>query len=122
MGEKSKGRKSLKPDVVMKDYLRSNEKFTDLINGVCFHGEQVVRPEELADEDTDQSYLAESAGADGQAAGKQTIHAVQKARDSIRAQVRIADETDAGQMGNLSGMAPAASKRCWTYRKKCGIW
>ena len=37
----------VKPDVLLKDFWRSNERFADLFNAVMFQGEEVLRPEEL---------------------------------------------------------------------------
>lgn len=45
----------VKPDVLLKDFWRSNERFADLFNAVMFHGEEVLRPEELQEMDTDVS-------------------------------------------------------------------
>ncbi len=45
----------MKPDVLLKDFWRSNERFADLFNAVMFHGEEVLRPEELQEMDTDVS-------------------------------------------------------------------
>lgn len=45
----------VKPDVLLKDFWRSNERFADLFNAVMFQGEEVLRPEELQEMDTDVS-------------------------------------------------------------------
>lgn len=45
----------VKPDVLLKDFWRSNERFADLFNAVMFQGEEVLRPEELREMDTDVS-------------------------------------------------------------------
>ena len=36
-----------KEDVYESDYLENAEVFADLVNGVLYHGEQVVKPQEL---------------------------------------------------------------------------
>lgn len=41
-----------KKNVVWNDYISKNERFADFINGVVFHGEQLVRPEALTALDT----------------------------------------------------------------------
>ena len=40
-----------KEDVYESDYLENAEIFADLVNGVLYQGEQVVKPEELAEQD-----------------------------------------------------------------------
>lgn len=52
--------RDLKPDIALKDYWRGREEFADIFNAVLFDGRRVIRPEELEDRDTDESYLQES--------------------------------------------------------------
>lgn len=40
-----------KEDVHESDYFENTEIFADLINGVLYQGEQVVKPEELVEQD-----------------------------------------------------------------------
>lgn len=40
-----------KEDVYESDYFENAEIFADLVNGVLYHGEQVVKPEELKEQD-----------------------------------------------------------------------
>ena len=40
-----------KPDVYESDYLENAEIFADLINGVLYQGEQVVKPQALKEQD-----------------------------------------------------------------------
>lgn len=49
------GKNRLKPDIIIKNYLSSNEEFADLFNAVLFGGKQVIKPYELNDVDTDVS-------------------------------------------------------------------
>lgn len=42
----------MRKSVVWRTFLRDNERFADVINGVCFYGQQVVRPESLKDRDS----------------------------------------------------------------------
>lgn len=46
---------TIKPDSVLKDYWRNNDRFSDLFNQVFFHGEAVINPGQLADKDTEES-------------------------------------------------------------------
>lgn len=52
-------RKKLKPDVVLKNYWNSNAEFADLFNAVLFQGKQIIQPEDLESDDTDESTLQE---------------------------------------------------------------
>ena len=54
-----KKKNHLKPATILKNYWRDNEQFADLFNAVLFNGEQVIMPEELEDEDTDESIITE---------------------------------------------------------------
>ena len=40
-----------KTDVYESDYLENAEIFADLVNGVLYHGEQIVKPQELSEQD-----------------------------------------------------------------------
>lgn len=55
----AKKKQHLKPDTVSKNYWRDNEQFADLFNAVLFHGEQIIKPEELETEDTEDSFVLE---------------------------------------------------------------
>lgn len=55
----SKGKQELKPDIVVKNYWRNNEQFADFFNAVLFDGEQVIKPDELEDIDTEESSVLE---------------------------------------------------------------
>lgn len=44
--------KTLTPDIVLKNYWDNREHFADLFNAVLFGGQQVIRPQDLEDEDT----------------------------------------------------------------------
>ena len=50
----------LKPDTVLKNYWRSNERFADFFNAVLFEGKPVIKPDELEDEDTEESSVLEN--------------------------------------------------------------
>lgn len=49
----------LKPDIVLKNYWQNNEHFADFFNAVLFDGEQVIKPDELENKDTEASYISE---------------------------------------------------------------
>lgn len=51
-------KKTLKPDTIIKNYWRNNEQFADLFNAVLFQGEQIIKPEELEDADTENMQKA----------------------------------------------------------------
>lgn len=38
-----------KPDVVLKQWLGRKEHFADLFNGVIFHGQEMIKAEDLQD-------------------------------------------------------------------------
>lgn len=52
-------KQKLKPDVVLKNYWNSNSEFADLFNAVLFQGKQIIQPEDLEADDTDESTLQE---------------------------------------------------------------
>uniref|UniRef100_N2A399 Transposase (putative) YhgA-like domain-containing protein n=1 Tax=Eubacterium plexicaudatum ASF492 TaxID=1235802 RepID=N2A399_9FIRM len=45
----------LKPDIVLKNFWRDNDRFADLFNGSLFHGEKILQPDMLSESDTDVS-------------------------------------------------------------------
>lgn len=47
----------LKPDIVLKNFWRSNARFADLFNGSLFGGEKVLDPDRLSEADTDVSSI-----------------------------------------------------------------
>ena len=49
----------IKPDTILKNYWRDNAQFADLFNAVLFGGAQVIRPDELEDDDTEDSTVME---------------------------------------------------------------
>lgn len=65
----------LKPDIVLKNYWRKNEQFADLFNAVLFHGETLLKPEELADIDTEESSVLEH---------KEYAESLKASRDNIK--------------------------------------
>lgn len=52
-------KREIKPDVILKNFWRRNERFADLFNAVLFGGEQIVEPGCLQERDTDMSSLLE---------------------------------------------------------------
>lgn len=55
-----KTKNKLKADVVVKNYWRNNEQFADFFNAVLYEGKQVIKPDELEDMDTEESYVSEN--------------------------------------------------------------
>jgi hypothetical protein len=49
-------KQDLKPDTVLKNYWRNNDRFADFFNAVLFEGRQVIKPEELEDIDRNLPY------------------------------------------------------------------
>ena len=45
----------IKPDIIFKEFWRQNDRFASLFNTVVFEGEEVIKPEELSELDTDVS-------------------------------------------------------------------
>lgn len=56
MSQKSQ---ALKPDTILKNYWRNNERFADFFNAVLFEGQQIISPDELTDIDTEESSILE---------------------------------------------------------------
>lgn len=52
---KTKKKNKVKPDTILKNFWRDNERFADLFNAILFDGENVIDPEELKEADTDIS-------------------------------------------------------------------
>ena len=50
---------STKPDVVLKDFWRDNQRFADLFNAVLFQGKEVLIPDSLEEQDTEVSGIIE---------------------------------------------------------------
>ncbi len=74
--------KRLKPDTVLKNYWRNNERFADLFNAVLFDGKQVLRPEELEDVDTEESSILEN---------KDYAESLQASRDNLKIRKRSSE-------------------------------
>ncbi|MCM1223282.1 MAG: Rpn family recombination-promoting nuclease/putative transposase [Lachnospiraceae bacterium] len=70
-----KKKQDLKPDTVLKNYWRDNERFADFFNAVLFEGKQIIKPDELEDRDTDESSLLEH---------RESIKSIQESRDNIK--------------------------------------
>ena len=48
-------RNKVKPDTVLKNFWRDNQRFADVFNTVLFNGKQVLKSEDLKEADTDIS-------------------------------------------------------------------
>ena len=71
----TKKTKDLRPDTVLKNYWSNNEQFADIFNAVLFEGKQVIRPEELEDVDTEESFVLEH---------REYAQSIQALRDNIK--------------------------------------
>ena len=49
----------IKPDIIFKEFWRQNDRFANLFNTIVFEGEEVIKPEELSELDTDVSNIIE---------------------------------------------------------------
>lgn len=74
-----KEKQKLSPDTVLKNYWNNNEQFADLFNGVLFEGEQIIRPDELVDVDTEESIVLEH---------KKYVESIKASRDNIKIRKR----------------------------------
>ena len=50
-------RNKVKPDTILKNFWKDNERFADLFNTALFGGERVINPNDLSEVDTDVSSL-----------------------------------------------------------------
>ena len=55
----AKEKQKLKPDIIIKNYWSNDEQFADFFNAVLFDGQQIIKPDELEDLDTEQSSILE---------------------------------------------------------------
>lgn len=62
-------------DTVLKNYWSGNEEFADLFNAVLFGGSQIIRADELENEDTEDSVVLEH---------RKQAEGVKAARDNIK--------------------------------------
>lgn len=65
----------LKPDTILKNFWRQNERFADLFNTVLFQGKEILRPEQLEEQDTDLSTVWKQ---------NEYLDTLQKTRDVIK--------------------------------------
>ena len=47
----------IKPDTILKNFWKDNNRFADLFNAALFGGEQVLNPNDLSEADTDVSSM-----------------------------------------------------------------
>lgn len=66
---------NLKPDAVLKDYWRNNDRFADLFNQVFFDGNDLLNPDNLTDKDTEDSAVIMEQG---------KMTSISRARDLIK--------------------------------------
>ena len=46
-----------KSNIAIKQFFRDKERFADLFNGYVFQGEQIVKPEDLEEKDSESSII-----------------------------------------------------------------
>lgn len=68
--------RKLKPDSVLKDFWRNNDRFADLFNQVFFHGAKQIIPQKLSDKDTGESSIIMEKD--------RTVTSLSRARDIIK--------------------------------------
>ena len=68
-------KKKLSPDVILKGYWNNNDQFADLFNAILFHGEQVIKADELNAMDTEESNILENKG---------YAESIKASRDSVK--------------------------------------
>lgn len=73
----AKKQQDLKPDTILKNYWSNNEQFADFFNAVLFEGEQVIKPDELEDVDTEESTILEH---------REYAESIKASRDTIKIQ------------------------------------
>ena len=56
-GLKTAERNKVKPDTILKNFWRDNNRFADLFNAALFNGEPVIDPDDLSEVDTDVSSM-----------------------------------------------------------------
>ncbi len=64
-------------DIVLKEYLSRNDIFADLFNGCLFNGKEVLKPEDLEERDSTETFVMQET-----TAGK--VKAKQESRDVIK--------------------------------------
>jgi len=47
----------VKPDIILKNFWKNNERFADIFNAYLFRGEQIIKAEDLTEADADISSL-----------------------------------------------------------------
>ena len=62
MTQQKKIKNNIKPDHILKNFWKNNSRFADLFNAYIFEGEQVLKPEDLTEVDTDISSLIQFNG------------------------------------------------------------
>ena len=68
-------KKKISPDAILKSYWNNNDQFADLFNAILFHGEQVIKADELNAMDTEESNILENKG---------YAESIKASRDSVK--------------------------------------
>ena len=56
-GRRKRGSNRQDKDIALKTWLKDDERFADFFNGVLFHGEQIIRPEDLIEKDSESDIV-----------------------------------------------------------------
>jgi len=57
VGQKTIENEAKRPDAILKEYWRNNERFADIFNQVLFNGSNTIKPNDLNEMDTDESTI-----------------------------------------------------------------
>ena len=49
-----------RPDVAIKNWLKNKVRFADLFNGILFNGEQIIKPGELTEVNSESDIIIET--------------------------------------------------------------
>lgn len=59
---KNTNKQKLSPDIILKNYWNNKEQFADLFNAVLFQGKPLIKPEELEEQDTEETIIQRHRG------------------------------------------------------------
>ena len=106
MAQQKKIKNHIKADHILKNFWKDNSRFADLFNACIFDGEQVLKPNDLTEVDTDISSLLQFNG---------HAETIQKVLDVVK---KTAFGIDWYRCCGIVGPAPAGRRRCG-YRPRC---
>lgn len=68
----------IKPDTILKNFWKNNDRFADLFNAFLFHGEEILKADDLTEIDTDVSSMLKFNG---------HVETIQKIFDVVKKQL-----------------------------------